>query len=199
MTAAAVQEYVLQPMLETLPAPLHLRGNKQAIETALQVYRRALSHFSAAILEQAWFKVAAENQYHMWPKCADLLAAALHFEKAAKGKNEQWLEAATALLDAYVNRFMKTSACATRARAGGYEQQLRNYVTEAAWVQAQYLVGRKAVGYSATVLFQRGETSEERSDWFAKTREQAERGSLRVHVPHSLVEQWRSAAQDRSR
>jgi hypothetical protein len=32
------------------------------------------------------------------------------------------------------------------AREGGYEQALKSYVREAAWVQAQYLVGQKGVG-----------------------------------------------------
>src|SRR5262249_34842145 len=123
---------------------------------ALGVYRRALGRFERPVLEQAFQKASAENEYVMWPKCAALLTAAEHFHRLAHphGRDaDAWVEKATQMVDAYVRRFMKASTYAARAREGGYEREVRRYVEAASWVQAQYLLGRSGVAYDALALF----------------------------------------------
>jgi hypothetical protein len=97
---------------------------------------------------------------------------------------------------AYRKRFMQTSQVAARAKAGGWAEPLRQYVDEAAWVQAQYLCGRKDVGYSSTVLFGHdgalaSDCRERAAEFFEKARDQAARGFIRVSVPPSMAEGWK--------
>jgi hypothetical protein len=87
---------------------------------------------------------------------------------------------------------MKTSAVATRAREFGYESELRQYVTEAGWVQAQYLLGRKDIAYRSTILFGHEKPDDE---FFRRAMEQAQTGSIRVRVPLAFVERWREGAE----
>lgn len=161
----------------------------------LDLYRRALSRFDRPALEHAWQKVAAENEYCMWPKLPHIVRACEQFERDAAAKsNGDWVERATALADAYTRRFMLASQAAVRARESGYEQALKSYVREAAWVQAQYIVGQKGVGYSWAVLFEHrgGERDKEaEGEFFERAREQALKGHIRVHVPAVMVERWK--------
>jgi hypothetical protein len=86
---------------------------------------------------------------------------------------------------------MKASALATRARESGYESELRQYVTEVAWVQAQFIVGRKGIAYRSTTLFGREKPDDE---FFARAREQAAKGCIQVRVPAELVKEWKAEA-----
>ena len=194
-----VEDAVIRPMTDMFPPPTHLRGNPRAIQTALDVYRRALAGFSRPVLERAFQLVASENEYCAWPKLPYLVQACASREKRAAPPADDWVEKATALTDAYVKRFMLASQVAVRAREGGYERELKEYVREAAWVQSQYVVGRKGVGYSSVVLFKFGEDQEAREEFFARAREQAEKGHVRVHVPARMVERWKGQAAGRER
>jgi hypothetical protein len=202
-----VEEAVIKPMTATFPPPTHLRGKPHAIEAALTVYRRALGRFERPVLEQAFQKTAAENEYVMWPKCAALLKAAEHFHRLAHPHArdaDAWVEKAAEMADAYVRRFMKASTHAARAREGGYEPEVRRYVEAASWVQAQYLLGRSGVAYDGLALFGdrlcRDEKEREReAEFFEKAREQAARGSIRVHVPAEMVRRWQRQAEGQGR
>ena len=198
-----VEEAVIAPLLAAFPPPTHLRGNRHAIDTALNVYRRALGRFERIVLEQAFQKAAAENEYVMWPKCSALLKAAEHFHRLAHPQArdpDAWVEKADGMADAYVKRFMKTSAHAARAREGGYEPELKRYVEAAANVQAQYLLGRTGVAYDGLALFgnrvgRDQEEKEREAEFFEKAREQAAKGSIRVHVPAERVRRWQQQAE----
>jgi hypothetical protein len=201
MTGQAVEEAVIAPMLAAFPAPRHVRGNRSATETLLDVYRRALERFDRPVLEKAWQKVAAEQNYWIWPMPEALVEAckALRIEQA-RTAGEDWVGKATTLADAYIRRFMLTTQAAVRARESGYEAALKSYVIEAAWVQAQYIEGRHRIGYSSAVLFpgrDRDKEAEER--FFEKSRAQAESGHIKVVVPKELVERWKRQAQGAGR
>jgi hypothetical protein len=62
-------------------------------------------------------------------------------------------------------------------------------------VQAQYLCGRKDVGYSSTVLFRNGVTvldcRERAAEFFERARDQAARGFIRLSVPPNMAEGWK--------
>jgi hypothetical protein len=196
MTGQAVEEAVITPMLAAFPAPSHVRGNRRATETLLDVYRRALERFDRPVLEKAWQQVAAEQNYWIWPMPEALVEAckALRIEQARMA-GEDWVEKATTLADAYTRRFMLTTQAAVRAREGGYEGALKSYLTEAAWVQAQYIEACQGIGYSSAVLFpgrDRDKEAEER--FFEKARTQAETGHIKVVVPRELVERWKGQA-----
>jgi hypothetical protein len=60
-------------------------------------------------------------------------------------------------------------AAATKAREGNYEQQLREYVRAASWLQAQIIAGRQGFGYDSGVLFQLGEDKEAREGVFRQS------------------------------
>jgi len=114
---------------------------------------------------------------------------------------DAWVEKATALADAYVRKFMKTSQTAVRAREGGYEAALKEYVRAVSWVQAQMIGGRQGIAYDSGVLFggdlPRDREAEEA--FFAKAREQAAKGSIRAHVPAAMVRQWAEEVQGQGR
>lgn len=196
-----VEEAVIKPMQALYPPPHHLRRNPEALQLALNTYRRALRRFDRPVLTQAWQRVAEQNEYWTWPKLSDLVRACERCEREAhppgiQSEGESWVEKATALADAYTRRFMEKSQTAQRARDEGWDGALKTYVREAAWVQAQYLVGSPHIGYSAADLFgypgvSAAECREQADDFFEKAREQAARGHIRVQVPASMVEYWK--------
>jgi hypothetical protein len=190
---------LLKRMQLAYDPPRALRGRPEAIRERLRVYQNALEPFDAEVLDRAWLKAAASQRYPQWPDCPDIVEAAEHFHALAHPKpkvDDSWVERATSLADAYTRRFMKTSAVAVRARERGYESEVRQYVTEAAWVQGQMICGRKSIGYSSGVLFpgrERDKTAED--EFFARARDQAATGSIRVRIPLALVERWREGAE----
>jgi hypothetical protein len=197
MTGQAVEEAVIAPMLAAFPAPRHVRGNRSATDILLDVYRRALERYDRPVLETAWQKVAAQQDYWIWPLPEALAEAceALRIQQA-RTAGEDWVGKATALADAYIRRFILTTQAAVHAREGGYETALKSYVTEAAWVQAQYIEGRQGIGYSSAVLFPNRERDKEAEErFFEKSRAQAETGHIKVVVPRELVERWKGQAQ----
>jgi hypothetical protein len=76
---------------------------------------------------------------------------------------------------------------------------MKEYVREAAWVQAQLIVGRVGVGYSSNVLFGRQPGCEDAAEFFERARAQAKTGHIRLHVPAAKVEAWKGAAQANGR
>lgn len=79
-----------------------------------------------------------------------LVKAAEHFHNLAHPfdprEADAWVERANDAAYAYTKRFMQTTTAAMRAREGGYEVELKGYVREAAWVQAQLIEGGKVSG-----------------------------------------------------
>jgi hypothetical protein len=199
MSVADVQAAIIEPMLD-YPPPRRLLDRPGGVERALVPYRRALARFSRFVLEQAWQKTLEENKVWCWPTVEALLsnAVAIHQRTQAR-EQDTWVEQATRLADQYTRRFMKTHQAAVRAREGGYERELRTYVQEAAWVQAQYLLGRTGVAFTSAVLFPEGEDRNARAEWFEKAGTQAEKGSIKVNVPSKLVERWKQQAENRGR
>jgi len=195
MSLDDAESAVIQPMEASFPAPHHVRANRQATETLLNVYRRALERFDRPSLELAWQKTAAENELWTWPMPSELVRAAERFQHQAQPVRPdagEWVERAQALADSYVRRFMKTVLAAVRAREGRYEAELRRYVQEASWVQSQLIVGRQRAGYSAAVLFGYPEISpqecrEKAEAFIERAREQPERGFIKVQVPLEMV------------
>src|ERR1700733_2065902 len=184
MTSEDVEHAIIRPMRATLPAPLHVRNKPAAIETLLNVYRHALASFERETLEKAWLKVAASQDYWCWPMPETLVKAAKHFHDLAHPfdprQTDAWVEKAQALTDAYVKRFMLTTQTAVRAREGGYAAALKEYVEAASWVQAQMIVGRHNVGYSACVLSGPKADGDEKAEFFTRCRAQAATEHIRV-------------------
>jgi hypothetical protein len=109
------------------------------------------------------------------------------------GQQDAWVQQAEDLAYSYTKRFLKTSAHAARAREGGYEDKLKQYVRAVAHVQSQYVAGRGSVGYDHRTIFGTGPRDREAErEWFDKQREQAGSGTIRVRVPHRLIEEWRA-------
>lgn len=197
MTAQDVEQVVILPMIAALPSPTHVRHNLEATETLLNVYRRALACYDAPVLRLAWQKAAAENDMWLWPKVTDLVAAAEHFHKLTHPTvkpDDGWAEKARQMADAYWQRYSKCTA-AVRARESGYEPRLREFVLTAASVQAQVIMGRGGYAYEGTVLFQLGETREERDAWFREAEAQGRSGEIRVLLPKGLTAKWRQEVQ----
>lgn len=183
--------------------PKAIRGRPDAIKERLRVYLHALEPFDAQVLDKAWLKAAADHRFEQWPDCPDILRAAEHFHALAhppRKSDDSWVEKATALSDAYTRRYMQTTQAGVRSREAGYERELRAYVTEAAWVQSQFIVGRKDVGFVSGVLFpDRERDKEAEEDWFDRQRAQAESGSIKVSVPKQLLEGWKGESRGRGR
>jgi hypothetical protein len=199
MTSHDVELAVIKPMVATLPAPLHVRGKPAATEMLLNVYRHALAGFERETLEKAWQKVAQEQGFWTWPLPETLVKAAEHFHILAnpfdQRESDLWVERTQRFTDMAVKRFMRTSIHAARARDGGYEASLKEYVTEMAWTQAQIIEGREGIGYSANVLFGRQPDHEEMAEFFERARAQAKTGHIRLTVPMVKIAEWRGAVQ----
>src|SRR4051794_18486198 len=105
MTAEDAERLVIGPMTATFPAPHHLRGSREAMARALDVYRRALSGFSPDALEQGWQKVAQESTVWCWPKPGEVVAACRSFEPN-KAPDDSWVERVQGRADDYTGQFM---------------------------------------------------------------------------------------------
>ena len=199
MPRSDVEVAIIQPMVATLPAPLHIRGDPAAIEALLNVYRRALDRFDRAVLDKAWQKAAEEQDFWMWPMPEALVKAAEHFHNLAHPfdprESDAWVERANDAAHAYTKRFMQTTTAAVRSREGGYEAELKGYVREAAWVQAQLIEGREGVGYSSHVLFGPQPDRKEMAEFFEKARAQANTGHIRLYVPAAKIGVWQAGVQ----
>ncbi|OWK38947.1 hypothetical protein FRUB_06323 [Fimbriiglobus ruber] len=103
---------------------------------------------------------------------------------------------ALALADAYTARFMKTTHLAKLAQVKGWGPPLAEYVREAAWVQAQIIVGVKDIGF-ATLLIPKERRFRPADECFAAYRETiagpVERGRIRVTVPPARIREWAAA------
>jgi hypothetical protein len=190
---------LLKRMQFTYRTPADIRGNPEAVEERLRIYRNSLQRFDADILDRAWLKAASRHRYPQWPDCPDVVEAAEHFHALAHPKanvDDGWQERVTSREDEYTKRFMQTTQAAVRAREQGYERELKRYVLAAAHVQSQLIEGRKeGVGYESAVLFPGRERDKEaENEFFARAREQAARGCIQVRVPAELVREWKAGA-----
>ncbi len=190
--AGDVDGLVLGPMAELLPPPTHLRCGQGRIDQALAAYRRALARFPDEALRKGWEAALSGNAVWCWPAVGELVRSCERFAPRPRGGDDGgWAGRAQAMTDAYVKRFMATSAHARRCEAA----PLREYARACAWVQAQYLLGRADVAHQSGVIFQLGEDAGEREAWFDAARRQAATGRIAVRVPHRLAEAWRAAGE----
>jgi hypothetical protein len=169
MSAEDVNELVIDPMVARLPPPKHIRGDDKAAEGLLNRYRGALAGFRRPILEEGWETAASRLTVWTWPTPGEVAEACMEAQRKAEreGRNDEWVQAAEDASYAYTKRFMKTSAVAARARAEGREAELKRYVKECAWVQAQAIEGQQRLGYNGTVLFPARQRAEEaQEEWF---------------------------------
>jgi hypothetical protein len=199
LSMASLQEIeicVIRPMRLRFRAPAEVRGNAEAEEAALDIYRRALAPFPADVLRQAYQQAAQRHRYPSWPDCPDILAAAESL--MPRPEPREWVEEAVALAHQYTERFMKTSSAAAKSREGGYEARLKRYVMEAAYLQGQFLAGREG-GYSPDGILVAhlppNERSEALNDAIARAAAQAARGCIQVRVPPEAVRMWKKEAE----
>ena len=189
---------LLKRMQFTYRTPVDIRGNPEAVEERLRIYRHALEPFDADVLDRAWLKAAASHRYPQWPDCPDILTAAEVFDALAHPKakaDDGWQEKVTEREDEYVRRYMQTTQAAVRAREQGYEPELKRYVLAVAHVQSQLIEGSSRPGYDFYAIFGKGERDEQaENEWFQRQKEQATKGCIQVRVPHALIERWREAA-----
>lgn len=195
----AVQEHIIGPMLAIYPPPQHLRGDRRRQAEALAAYTKALARFDAPTLAAGWQKVVAEHPFWVWPNpgaIADACRACLP-KPPAVSDGEQRRQAAEALADAYTARFMKTTQFAKLAEREGWAPRLREYVRDAAWVQAQLIEGVYPVGFP-TNLIPRGERHRPLVETFAEYRGgvmgAVDRGRVRVSVPPDRIRGWKAAS-----
>lgn len=192
-------EAFLKRMTRRYRPPRWLAGSEDNTEEALDDYRRSLSRYDGEVLDRAWHLLVGRHRFWSWPSIVEALEVAEQARREINPSGKQdWAEEATRLADEYVKRFMK-SAAATRATAAGYGAQMKAYAEAAAWVQAQLVEGRQGVGYNAAVLFQCGESVEEREEFFRQAKEQAREGEIKVKPPRALLAKWQAQGEGRSR
>jgi hypothetical protein len=190
---AEIDRAVLRPMRALYSPPRHLRADEDALDAALATYRRALGRFDPDVLARAWQQVVEQNELWCWPKLSDLVKAADQAQRELHPQacGQAWVEQATRRTEEYTRRFLKTSAHAARASQGGYEPELKRYVREAAWVQAQLIAGQRDVGYDHAVLFGQGPRDRDAEEaFFAAARAGRKRSDpgARAARPHRAVE-----------
>src|SRR5262245_48690667 len=109
MTARDVDEVVLDEMIARLPPPKHSRETDPATEGLLNSYRLALSRFTRPVLKQGWELAASRLTFWTWPTPGEI-ASACREVASRMGQQDEWVQKATDLADAYTRRFMKTSS-----------------------------------------------------------------------------------------
>lgn len=199
MTTQDVQKAILEPMTATFAPPKHLLFQPELQERALREYERSLAVFEREVLEQVWRTVCGGHRYKVWPTPATFVkvALALHKNQRTGPPLEAKQTEALALADAYVARYCKTSQLAKQAQRDGWLNELRHYVTEAAWVQAQMLVGIERVSYDSILLRHSDIRSPpEAIAAFQETvRPHVEAGKIKVNVPAVYLQEWKQRAE----
>jgi hypothetical protein len=107
---------------------------------------------------------------------------------------EKRREQALALAEAYTARYMKTSHVARLARQEGWVGRLREYVHDAAWVQAQLICRVQHIGWNARLASELGQfhSSNDAFAAYRKTIEKAvARGQIRVTIPPTRIRGWK--------
>ena len=90
------------------------------------------------------------------------------------------------LRKAFMDGF-KFSHLMQQAIAGGYENDMRNYVDHVAEIQAQMITGDK-VGYNSVLL---GLKDKEQANRFLEEQRQlCAYGSIEVRIPTSIIDWW---------
>jgi len=196
---STVRDIILEPMLSLYPPPTHLRGNQQAQQRALAAYEKALAGFDRNTLQRGWENVVARQARWVWPSPRIIVEACRKCRpKPRLSAEQQRTQKAIALAEAYTAQFMKTSYLAKLAREEGWAGRLRDYVADAAWVQAQLLAQVSNVGWNARLADGLGQfrSSQEAFAAYRKTIAEAlEQGEIRVSVPRSRVQAWKEQAQ----
>ena len=149
--ANAVRDIILTPMQETYLRPAHLRHNAQARSRTLALYEQALAPFDDDTLRRAWQKIVAEHtSWRTWPSPGMIARACRQCQPRPipPATDEQRKAKAFALADDYATAFMHTSHLAKLAKREGWSGRLREYVTDAAWVQAQMICGVRNIGWN---------------------------------------------------
>jgi hypothetical protein len=193
--ADAVRDIILQPMQEMFLPPVHLRRHADAQARALDAYAKALAQFDSDTLQRAWQQVVARQTYWIWPSCGAIVEACRQCRPRPAPPTEEQQRKAKALdmADAYAGRFMKTSHLAQLAVREGWSGRLREYVTDAASVQAQLICGVRDVSFSSNLLDGPNRFHSAREAFAAYRQtvdEQIERGEIDVQVPPARIQQW---------
>ena len=184
------------------PPPQHLRRDAKQQAAALAQYTKTLARFDEPTLRAAWQTVIAEHAFWVWPNPGTVAAACLrHMPPPPElSDQEQRRHQALALADAYTARFMKTTHLARLAASEGWAPRLREYVRDAAWVQAQLICGVRAIGF-ATALVPEEDCHLSAREWFPRYRETiagaVERGTIRVAIPPTRRREWQGEEVDR--
>jgi hypothetical protein len=195
----AVRNVILEPMLALYPPPSHLRHDEQAQQRALAAYEKALAGFDRATLERAWEKVVARQAGWVWPNPRTIVDACRQCQPrpTPPSDQEQRQQHALDLAEAYTAQFMKTSYLARLARQEGWAGPLRDYVADAAWVQAQLLAQVKRIGWNARLADGLGpfRSSQEAFAAYRQTISAAIKdGEIHVRVPRSRICSWKEHA-----
>ena len=191
---------LLKRMQFTYRTPADIRGNPEAVEERLRIYRHALEPFDADVLDRAWLKAAAGHRYPQWPDCVDIVEAAEQFHalKYPKAKvDESWVEKATALTDAYMSPVYADDA------GGGSVPGSAGTSAELKRVRPRGRVGpepddlrpgahRVRLQASCSPEGERDKAAED--DGSEGAREQASPAAIRVRLPQAQIERWREAA-----
>jgi hypothetical protein len=194
----AVRDLILEPMLELYLPPTHLRADAQARERALAAYEQALARFDRDTLQHAWDRVVADQAFWVWPNPGTIVAACRQCEPRTKppGEEEQRQAKALAMAEEYAGRYMKTSQVAKLAKREGWAIWLREYVADAAWVQAQLICKVQHIGWNAKLADGLGHfsSSAEAFEQYRRTPavvNAVERGQVRIHIPAARIREWK--------
>jgi hypothetical protein len=190
-----VQDIILKPMQELYLPPLHLRHDADAQTCVLDAYAKALAPFDADTLQRAWQKVIAEQTNWIWPSCGSIAAVCRQCQPkpAPPSEEERRREKALQMADDYAAQFMKTSHLANLATREGWSGRLREYVYDAAWVQAQLLCHVRDVSFSTNLIESpsRFHSSREAFAAYCQTiGHSTERGEIHIGVPPARIQEW---------
>jgi hypothetical protein len=130
-----------------------LRGNKEEQKFIIAEYEDCLSRFNAVDLKFIWGQVREGFTYR--PSIAELVVLCRKEIKTGNSevRTEKWPWEITAekikkMRDDYLDNFMKYNPTASQARLEGWENHLKQYVSNIAHIQAQVICGSANIGFS---------------------------------------------------
>jgi len=191
-----VPEVIQEPMCALYPPPQHLRANPKALSLALAAYERALARFDRQTLERGWDKIITAQTFWCWPNSGEIADACRQYQPHPRppSQEERRKQQAMDMADAYTTRYMKTSQVAKLGRKEGWSGHLREYVYDAARVQAQLIAGVQHIGWNAQLAREVGQfrSSSEAFVAYRETiRQPVESGHIRVTVPRNRMREWK--------
>ncbi len=174
-------------------------------ERIARQYIETLERFDASVLEKAWNRVRQQQTHSFWPSPGKIYQAALAVQAKDRPLSENAVkrQEARQMAEAYEKRFFASRRKVVKeSRTAHWTGYLREFVSNAAWVQAQKLMNCDDISCDAKLLAAglTGKAPASVGDILDAYLNQQhvsqaiEKGEIDVRVPRQIIEKWKNRA-----